>query len=283
MRFNSSQENLELLGLPVRSAEGEKPTREDYLAYLRDFVRYHGLEVNSYEEVTAIRGGKGEFVVQTRRKSGEERSYGAGRVVLALGSTELPRRLGVPGEDLPHVSHYFDDPHRYYGQRVAIVGGRNSAAEAALRLTHMGARVTLVHRRAAIDLSHLKYWIGPELSGMIERGTIQAEFDSTVERITPEALVVRTRAGGEKILACDFVLLLVGYVPDYTLIDMLGIETHKEQREPRVDPDTLETSRPGVYCAGTLVAGAQNPYRVFIENALDHPYKIADAVEAEDA
>lgn len=277
MRFNSSQENLELLGLPLRSTEGEKPTREDYLAYLRDFVRHYGLDVHTYEEVLSVEGRKGDFRLHTRKKTGAESDYRADRVVLAIGGTEFPRQIHVPGEDLPHVSHYFRDPHDYACQRVVIVGGKNSAAEAALRLTHMGAKVTMVHRRPEIDFEALKYWIGPELRGMIRSGRVQTRLGCCVTRIEPDAISLRNDEGDER-LECDFVLLLVGYVPDYRLIDMLGIHTEGPQRQPVVNPETLETNRPGVHCAGTIVAGIQNPYRVFIENALDHPQKIADAM-----
>lgn len=281
MRFNSSQENLELLGLPLRSTEGEKPTREDYLAYLLDFVRYHSLNVNTYEEVLSVEGQKDDFRLHTRKKTGAEADYRVKRLIVAIGGTELPRRIGVPGEDLPHVSHYFRDPHDYACQRVAIVGGKNSAAEAALRLTHMGAKVTLIHRQAEIDFDSLKYWIGPELRGLIRAGRVATRLGACVTRIEPDAIFLRDEANVESRLECDFVLLLVGYVPDYRLIDMLGIQTDGEQRQPVVDPITLETNRPGVFCAGTIVAGIQRPYRVFIENALDHPKKIADAMYGE--
>ncbi|MBX9654416.1 FAD-dependent oxidoreductase [bacterium] len=281
MRFNSSAGNLALLKMPVPAADGDKPTREEYLAYLRGFVRYFGIEVNTYEEVLRIDGDRGAFTLHTRKKSGINGSYQCRRVVLAVGSNEFARHLGIPGEDLPHVSHYFTDPHTYHGQRVVIVGGRNSAAEAAIRLTHLGAIVTLVHRRAEIDTSHFKYWIGPELIGMISRGRITANLDACVSRIDSQRVYFQRGDGTEGSVDCDFVLLLVGYVPDYRLIDQLGLDTQGEQRAPVFDADTLETTRPGVFCVGTIIAGDQNPYRVFIENALHHPKLVADTLDRE--
>ena len=281
MRFNSSASNLELLEMPVPAADGDKPTREEYLAYLRGFVRYFGVEANTYEEVLRIAGDKGNFVIHTRKQTGKESAYDCRRVVLAIGSNEFPRQLDLPGEDLPHVSHYFIDPHTYHGQRVVIVGGRNSAAEAAIRLTHLGAKVTLVHRRPEIDTSHFKYWIGPELMGMISRGRITAHLDARVSKIDREAVTFVRSDGSEGKVECDFVLLLVGYIPDYRLVDQLGLATQGEQRAPIFNADTLESSRAGIFCAGTIVAGDQNPYRVFIENALHHPKLIADAIDAE--
>lgn len=281
MRFNSSAANLELLRLPVPSTDGEKPTREEYLAYLRDFVRYHELSVRTYEEVLSISGERGNFEIGTRRKNGDENLYRAARVVLAIGSNDRPRLLGIPGENLPHVSHYLTDPHDYHGQRVVIVGGRNSAAEAAIRLTSVGARVTMVHRREEFDVDRMKYWIAPEFLGMISRGRIETVMGATVTKIDQHALHADRADGTPLRIEADFVLLLVGYIPDYTLIDQLDIATHHEQREPVVDPQTLETNRPGVFCAGTIVAGDQNPYRVFIENALHHPQTIADTLDRE--
>jgi len=281
MRFNSSAGNLELLGMPVPAADGDKPTREEYLAYLRGFVRYFGVVANTYEEVVRVEGEKGDFTLHTQKKSGAIASYSCRRVVLAIGSNEFARELSIPGEDLPHVSHYFTDPHTYHGQRVVIVGGRNSAAEAAIRLTHLGATVSLVHRRAEIDTSHFKYWIGPELMGMISRGRITAYLDACVSRIDSERLYFTHSDGSEGSVECDFVLLLVGYVPDYRLIDALGLQTQGEQRAPVFDGETLETTRPGVFCVGTIIAGDQNPYRVFIENALHHPKLVADTLDRE--
>ena len=228
-----------------------------------------------------LREKKGQFSLHTRHQSGVEGVYECRRVVLAIGSNEFPRLLNLPGEDLPHVSHYFTDPHTYHGQRVVIVGGRNSAAEAAIRLTHLGAKITIVHRRPEIDTSHFKYWIGPELTGMISRGRINVLLDSCVTRIEKGCLCFRRGDGSEGSVECDFVLLLVGYVPDYRLIDQLGLETAGEQRAPVFNEATLESTRPGIFCAGTIIAGDQNPYRVFIENALHHPRLIADAIDSE--
>lgn len=280
MRFYSSARCLELGGFPL-TTDGEKPTREDYLAYLRAFVRHHRLVVRTYEAVVGIAGCKDAFRLTTQLRDGRVGLYAAKRIVLAIGTTESPRRLGVPGEDLPHVSHYFDDPHRYFGHRVVIVGARNSACDAAILLHRVGADVILVHRGPEIESRHLKYWVFPEITGLIRRNAIAAHFDAQLTEIDANGVICRSKSGALQRIDCDFVLPLIGYEPDYSLIDALEIPTHNEQREPMIDHATFETSVRGVYCCGTIVAGNQNPYRVFVENAHHHPPSIADAICAE--
>ncbi|QDU59669.1 Ferredoxin--NADP reductase [Planctomycetes bacterium Pan216] len=274
MQFYSSSRNLELAGFCLQS-RGPKPTREEYLSYLRAFVRYHELEIHDYHAVERIEGAKGDFTLHTTNR-GKASAHRARAVVLATGSTEVPRRLGVPGEDLPHVSAFYRDPHPYFGQRVVIVGARNSACDAAIQLTHLGAMVTMVHRREEIQTRYLKYWIHPELTGMIRRGRIATRLGAKVTRIEPDFVEIESKSGERGQIEADFVLKLIGYEPDRGLIEQLGLETESDRRQPKVDPQTFESSVPGIHCAGTIVGGAQNPYRVFIENALHHGAAIAN-------
>lgn len=277
MRFYSSPKFLELLDFPL-SHSGEKPTREEYLAYLRAFTRFYDLHVHTYETVVTVSGSQGDFKLMTAKRAGGSGEYRSRYLVLAIGSNEFPRRLGIPGEHLPHVSHYFEDVHRYFGQRVVVVGARNSACDAAILLTRIGAQVTLVHRGEQINPDHLKYWVYPEITGMIKKEQVVARFQSTIQRIDEQAVEVKTPAGVERIFA-DFVLLLVGYEPDYRLVEQLGVEVDGPTRQPRLREETFESNVPGVYFTGTIVAGDQNPYRVFIENAQHHPKVVADAIE----
>lgn len=280
MRFYSSAKNLELLGFPIPTS-GEKPTREDYLAYLRGFVRYHRIDVRTYENVEQITGSFGDFRLHTRQLAGSTAEHAARTVVLAIGSTEFPRQLGVPGEDLPHVFHLYKDLHRYFGQRVVVVGGRNSACDAAIALAHIGAKVTIVHRKPHIEPRQLKYWVHPEITGMLRRNVIAGKFSRLVASIDPAGVVLRSTDDPDSTerVECDFVLILIGFDPDYRLLEQLNLKLTGESREPKVNEETFETSAPGVYACGTIVAGNQDPYRVFIENAHHHPIRIADAIE----
>lgn len=276
MRFYSSPKFLELLDFPL-SHGGEKPTREEYLAYLRAFAQFHDLYVHTYETVTKVEGSKGNFTLSTVKRTGGTQQYQARHLVMAIGTNEFPRRLGIPGEDLPHVSHYFNDVHRYFGHRVVVVGARNSACDAAILLTRIGAKVTLIHRGKEIDPNYLKYWIYPEITGMIKKEAIDARFEHIVQKIDERGVEVRSPVGVDHIPA-DFVLLLVGYQPDYSLLEQLGVELCGSTKEPRISEETFESNVPGVYFTGTIIAGDQNPYRVFIENAQHHPKIVADAI-----
>src|SRR4051812_37431365 len=184
-RFFSSNERIAIAGVPLQTPDQGKCTREQYLAYLRSVVQEFDLRVNTYEPVVAIdRNADGGFVLTTHPAVGR-RTYRARRLVLATGGTDYPRRLGVPGEDLPHVSHYFDDPHKYFRRRVLIVGGKNSAVEAALRCHHAGADVSLSYRRAGMPARSIKYWLLPEINSLIEWGKMQAWFGSRPTAIAP--------------------------------------------------------------------------------------------------
>src|SRR5688572_23060180 len=197
-RFFSSNERIAIAGVPLQTADQNKATREEYLAYLRGVVQQFDLRVNTYEPVTEIErvavSGDDGFVLTTGPAAGP-RTYRVRRLVLATGGTDRPRRLNIPGEDLPHVSHYFDDPHKYFRKRVLIVGGKNSAVEAALRCHHAGAHVSLSYRRSGLPAKSIKYWLMPEISGLITSRRMPAYFGTVPRRITGGAVELVRFAG----------------------------------------------------------------------------------------
>jgi len=274
MHFFSSNDRIAIAGVPIQTLDQQKATREEYLAYLRQVVRIHDLSVRTFEDVTAIRRDGDEFSVTTARAGGTT-EYRCAHVVLAVGDMHRPRLLGVPGEDLPHVSHYFDEPHRYFGRRLLVVGGKNSAVEAALRCFHAGARVSLSYRRAEFNASSVKYWLLPELRSRMRQGEVTGHLGTEVVSIEPTHVVLRQADGQEVGVAADDVLLLTGYVADPTLLQAAGVEVEGPEQIPVHDPDTMQTDVPGLYVAGTATAGTQAMYTVFIENCHVHAERIA--------
>ena len=261
MGFFTTPELLEIGGHPLVCAGG-KPTREEALMYYRGVVRAEGLRVVTYTRlVSAARDGR--IVCETDGLRGPQRMT-CDRLILATGYYDNPRSLGVPGEEMSHVSHYFDEAHRSIGLDVVVIGGKNSAAEAALLLYRAGARVTLVYRGSVFPPS-LKYWVRPDLENRIAAGEISARMGSVVERITPRVVVIRGPDGAEESLPADRVFALIGYRPDTELFRRIGIEIDDATGRPMHDPTTLETNVPGVFLAGSVTAG----YRtgdIFIEN-----------------
>jgi thioredoxin reductase (NADPH) len=195
--------------------------------------------------------------------------------VLAMGYYDVPNMLGVPGEELDKVLHYYKEPHPYYGHDVAVIGGQNSAAIAALELHWTGARVTLIHREAAISRG-VKYWIRPNLENRIKSGEIRAFFHSRVVEILPDSIRVAT-PDGEKTLKNDFVFAMIGYRPDLNFLSATGITLDSATQKPRTDPATLESERPGIYLAGVIVAG-MHTNEIFIENGRFHGQLIAASI-----
>jgi thioredoxin reductase (NADPH) len=262
MGFFTTPELLEIGGHPLVCFSG-KPTREEALMYYRGVVRAEGLRVRTYTRlVSAARDGT-RIVCEVDGLDGS-RQISCDRLVLATGYYDNPRPLGVPGEDLPHVSHYFDEAHRHVGLDVVVIGGKNSAAEAALLLYRVGARVTLVYRGVAFPPS-VKYWVRPDLENRISAGEISARLGAVVEEITPRTVVVRRGDGEREALPAQRVFALVGYRPDTELFRRVGLEIDEATGRPSHDPATLETNVPGVFLAGSVTAG----YRtgdIFIEN-----------------
>jgi thioredoxin reductase (NADPH) len=275
MVFFTTPELLEIGGLPLVSPY-DKPTRLEALRYYRRVVDTYDLSISFQEEVTAIeRGDDGVFAVTTATPRGVARVREARAVVLAIGYYDIPNRLEVPGEDLPHVNHYYTDAHPYYRQRVVVVGGKNSAAEACLELFRAGAYPTLVHRHAELG-STIKYWVRPDIENRIKEGSVKARMESRVAEITPTAVVVEGPGGREE-LPAEAVFLLTGYRPDVELMQRAGVSCDAETLAPQMDPDTFETNVPGLFVAGGAVAG-RHTGNIFIENGRFHGQKIIAAL-----
>jgi len=276
-RFFSSNERIAIAGVPLQTPDQFKATREEYLAYLRSIVLQFDLKVETYCPVVGIERAGKEFVV-TVEPPGGRRRVRCNRIVLCTGGTDKPRRLNAAGEDLPHVSHYFRDPHTYFQKRLLVVGGKNSAVETALRCHQAGAKVSLSYRKGQLDPKSIKYWLLPEINGLIQDRRIDAHFESQVVEITPSRVRLRRSDGGEVWVDVDFVLLQIGYEQNTTLLELAGIELSGSCRTPKFDPDTMESNVPGIYIAGTTVGGTQDKYRVFIENCHVHVERILAAI-----
>jgi thioredoxin reductase (NADPH) len=274
MTFFTTPELLEIGGLPMTSL-GEKPVRVEALKYYRRVAEHYALDVHQYERVLRFTGQPDAFEVATEDRLGRVHHYAARHVILATGYYDKPNLLGVPGEDKPKVMHYYREAHPYYAHDVIVVGGKNSAAIAALELHWTGARVTLVHRRPALSDS-IKYWIKPNIENRIRSGEVKACFESRLVRIDDETVTLATPQG-EVAVANDFVFAMTGYHPDTEFLAAHGIPFDAETRRPRTDPESLESERPGVYLAGVLVAG-MHTNEIFIENGRFHGEKIAAAI-----
>jgi thioredoxin reductase (NADPH) len=282
MVFFTTPELMEIGGIPLTTPY-EKPTRLEALRYYRRVTDIFQLQVALREEVLAVdreeEGGEQTFLVDTRSNLGVRRVRQARAVVLAMGYYDSPNYLSVPGEELPHVSHYYVESHPYYRQRVVIVGGKNSAAEAALELYRSGAHVTLVHRRSALGDS-IKYWVRPDIENRINEGSIAARFNACVREIRPTEVVIGSSDGGPcETLPADAVLLLTGYHADADFLRRAGVAVNHENLEPSYDPETFETNVPNLFIAGGQLAGKKTG-TVFIENGRFHGERIAKVVAA---
>lgn len=279
MVFFTTPELLEIGNLPLTTPY-EKPTRMEALRYYRKVVDTYRIPLVLHEEVTAVEAGvDGTFEVETRSRRGEVRARQGRAVVLAMGYYDRPNLLGVPGEDLPHVSHFYAEAHPYYRQRVVIVGGKNSACEAALELHRAGAHVTLVHRGATLSDS-VKYWVRPDVENRIKEGSIAARFSTEVVEIRATEVIVRER-GTETTgaLAAESVLLLTGYQADAGFLRRAGVEIDPDTMIPCHDPDTYETNVKNLFIAGAQLAGRRTG-TIFIENGRFHGEQVARVLAA---
>jgi thioredoxin reductase (NADPH) len=267
MVFFTTPELLEIGGMPFVSPY-EKPTRQEALRYYRRVTDAFGIDIAFGEPVTSVRRGEdGLFRVTSQPAAGEPCLRQAHAVIVATGAYDLPNHLGIPGEDLPHVSHYFREPHPFYRKRVVVVGGKNSAAEAALVLFRSGVTVTLVHRGEALGDS-IKYWVKPDIENRIKDGSVGARFSTKVAEITNEHVVLDGPLG-RTTEAADAVLLLTGYRSDTALLKTAGADVDAAVGAPFHHPDTFETSVPNLFVVGACVAGSQSG-RIFIENGRFH-------------
>jgi len=279
MTFFTTSERLEVGGHPLVTSTG-KPTRKEALDYYRKVVANEELALASYTEVTAVVPEAEGFTVRTRAldpgRAGREGALRARAVALATGYFDNPKLLGVPGEDLPNVSHYYTEAHPYFGLRVAIVGAGSSAADAALDLFRGGARVTMVHRGS--DFRHsLKYWIRPDLENRVKEGSIDVHFDTIVREILPDRLMLE-RHGDRVEVPSDQTFLLTGYFASPTLLRSAGVGLDEATLAAELDPDTFETDVPGLFVVGSAGFGTRTS-DVFIENGIQHARKAMAAIQ----
>lgn len=271
MTFFSTSERLEMGGVPFIS-HGTKATRREALEYYRRVKKAYDMPVNVYESVEDVFGEDGNFTVKT-----DKATYEAEKIIIATGFYGLPHKMNVPGEELPKVRHYFDEPHPYVDQNVLVVGGANSAVDVALETYRSGANVSMVVREPELK-STVKYWVRPDIENRIKEGSISCWFNSTVKEITEDEVVISTPEG-EKRLQNDFVLAMTGYEPNFDFLKRLNLEFHDDEAHtPVYDEESLETSRPGVYMAG-VVCGGLNTSRFFIENTIVHGEIIAADIQ----
>jgi thioredoxin reductase (NADPH) len=261
MTFFTTPDKMEIGGHPLVSA-GQKATREEALKYYRGVARNEGLRVRPYVRLSSAQRQDGAIHCVLAARTGAE-PLTTRRLVLATGYFDHPNLLGVPGEDLPHVSHYFDEPHRGFSLDVVVIGGRNSAVEAALELYRAGARVTLVYRGNELP-SSIKYWVRPDIENRIKAGEIAARFDAQVERITNDAVVIK-HGRRDETLPAQRVYALTGYHPDFDLFKGMGIALDPKTLRATLDPTTRETNVPGIYMVGSIAAGRAIS-EIFIEN-----------------
>jgi thioredoxin reductase (NADPH) len=274
MTFFTTPERMEIGELPMTVAAG-KPTRAEALKYYRRAVEHFDVEVRQYERVERVAGHEGAFMVHTVDAHGQPQQYHSKKIVVATGFYDHPNFLEVRGEDLPHVSHYFTEAHPYWNQDVVVVGGGNSAAEAALDLFRAGAHVTIIHRGAELGRT-LKYWVKPDIENRIRAGEIRAMFHTHVVAFEPGNVLVKNERSEESVPASQ-VFVLTGYHPDFAFLEKLGIRLATTNRKPAIDPETLESNVPGIYLAGVVIGGDDTSH-IFIENGRFHGRQIIAAI-----
>jgi thioredoxin reductase (NADPH) len=275
MVFFTTPELLEIGDMPFTSAH-QKPTREEALEYYRKVAQHYRLDVRQYQRVTSVEGQDGDFCITVLDQHERPLHYRTAKLVLATGYYDLPNIMGVPGEELPKVTHYYREPHPYSGSDVLVIGGKNSAAISALDLYRHGARVTLVHRGPNIAPS-VKYWIRPDIENRIKNGEIKAYFNSRVKEIRQDDVLIETPEGEVRVTN-NFVLALTGYHPDFDFLRTLGIRLSEDNCRPICDPLTQESNVPGIYLAGVIVAGSATS-EIFIENGRFHGRQIAEDLQ----
>jgi bacillithiol disulfide reductase len=272
MTFFTSRELLEIGDLPLPSTN-VKPTRAEALEYYRRVADYFHLPIHYQERVNGIHGAPpsnsgARFEIETETSDGAKHLLHARTAIIATGYYDLPNYLGIPGEDLPKVSHYAREGHEYYGRKVAVIGGANSAAVTSLDLYRHGAEVTLIYRRRELS-RHIKYWIRPDLENRIKANAIHSYLESQVTEITHDSITIQTAKGETVRLENDFVFALTGYHPDVDMLRGAGMQVDPESYRPAVNPETLESNVPGLYVAGVVVSGLQTN-EIFIENGRFH-------------
>lgn len=269
MTFFSTSDRLEIGGVPFIS-HGVKPTRREALEYYRRVAESYELPLHLYEEVRDVRGKEGQFVVST-----DKATYESEKIILSSGFYGLPHRMDVPGEDLPKVMHYYDEPHPYAFMKVLVVGAGNSAVDVALESFRCGSEVSMVVREPRIG-DNVKYWVKPDIENRIHEGSIRAWFNSELVEIREKEVVIRT-PDGILTIENDFVMAMTGYEPDFGLLERIGIQMEGNEQIPLHNENTQESNVKGVYLAG-VVCGGLNTSKWFIENARMHAERIADDI-----
>ena len=274
MTFFSTAIMLEVGGVPF-TIPNAKPTRREALAYYRRVVENCGVDVRQYEEVEDISGQGGDFTVSTRKITGTENTYRASAVVIATGGLHEPNHLGVPGEDLPKVRHYYYEPYPYYDQDVLVVGAGNSAVESALEMFRNGVRVTMAHFADSIDRG-IKPWVVPDITNRLDRGEVPMYWRHRVTEIRPSSVLLRHEETGEETeIKNDFVLAMTGWRANHQHLEALGVHIDSGSGIPDYNQETMETNIPGIYIAGVVAAG-HDANKIFIENGREHGCLITD-------
>ena len=274
MVFFTTPELLEIGDLPLTSTT-EKPNRTEALKYYRKCAEHYELDLRLGHRVERVDGSDGKFSVHTRDERGTPAQFAARKIAVATGYYDLPNQLGIPGEHLPHVSHYYTEPHPFWRRNVVVIGGKNSAAEAALDLYRNGAKVTMIHRKAELG-STIKYWVRPDIENRIKAGQIHALFETEVKRIEDGRVIVVNRSG-ESAVPADQVFALTGYHPDFQFLRSLGITLDPETNKPVMDSQTHESNVPGIFVAGVVIGG-NHTSEIFIENGRFHGKQIVAAL-----
>ncbi|WP_054958400.1 YpdA family putative bacillithiol disulfide reductase [Paenibacillus dakarensis] len=274
MQFFSTAEMLEIGDIPF-TISNDKPYRDEALAYYRKVAEHYKINISPYEEATSINKlPDGSFKVLTRKRSGVESYREAKNVVISTGYFDHPNYIGIPGEDLDKVTHYFREAHPYAGMKTAIIGGSNSAVDAAMELIRVGADVTMIYRRKEIS-ENIKPWVRPIFEAMVNKGRIKLYLESNVTEIRENSITIKSNNGSEQLIDNDFVLALTGFRPDRKLLASSGVELDEEMEKPRFNPDTMETTVPGLYVAGVISSG-RNANEIFIETGRFHGRLIAE-------
>ncbi|MFL2996857.1 MAG: YpdA family putative bacillithiol disulfide reductase [Cytophagales bacterium] len=271
MTFFSTSDKLEIGGVPFIS-HNSKPTKSEALEYYRRVVSSWKLDINLYEEVNKITKKENFEVVTSKGK------YISKNVIVSTGFYDLPYKLNVPGEDLDKVKHYYDEPHPYFGMKVAVVGAANSAVDVALETYRKGAEeVTMIVREPNLSES-VKYWVKPDVENRISEGSIKSYFNSNIKSIENKSITIST-PDGEVVIKNDFVLAMTGYQPDFSFLERIGIIIgDDEYTTPFHNPDTMETNVNGIYLAGVICGGLKTN-KWFIENSRDHSKIIIEEIK----
>ncbi|CAM4335957.1 YpdA family putative bacillithiol disulfide reductase [Zobellia nedashkovskayae] len=270
MQFFSSSEKLEIDDIPFISTEA-KPKRNEALEYYRRIVTSNKLNIKLFEKVKKVEKVENGFSIVS-----EKSNYTADKVIVSTGFYDLPNKLNIPGEDLPKIAHYYNDPHFYANQKLAVVGASNSAIDAALECYRKGAEVTLIIRGHEVG-PRVKYWVRPDIINRIEEGSIKVYYNSKLKEVRQSGIIIETPEGSVS-LENDFVLALTGYMPNFEFLTNMGVElSNDEKKLPQYNPETMETNVAGIYLAG-VICGGMETHKWFIENSRIHAKIIISSI-----